>query len=202
MRTAISPELADTVRAAAQPLTGAAHDYDLLLDRVGDRRLVLLGEASYGTREFYQARADITRRLIAEKWFTAVAVEADWPDAYRVNGYVRGLDHDASAEEALGGFRRFPAATRRRSTRSASRASCSLGATTTRRRWRCSARGGSASGVIYRPETERQSHYFAARLSEQFDAVLHFDTTSAVEPLERTAGGESGEVPETFPTAV
>jgi erythromycin esterase-like protein len=59
-----------------------------------------------------------------------------------------------------------------------------------------------AIGVIYRPETERQSHYFDARLSAQFDAVLHFDTTRAVEPLERTAGWESGEVPETFPTAV
>ena len=59
-----------------------------------------------------------------------------------------------------------------------------------------------AIGVIYRPETERQSHYFYARLPEQFDAVLHFDTTSAVEPLERTAGWETGEVPETYPSAL
>jgi erythromycin esterase-like protein len=59
-----------------------------------------------------------------------------------------------------------------------------------------------AIGVIYRPETERMSHYFRARLPDQFDAVLHFDETRAVEPLERTAEWEAGEVPETFPFAV
>jgi erythromycin esterase-like protein len=59
-----------------------------------------------------------------------------------------------------------------------------------------------AIGVIYRPETERASHYFQARLSSQFDAVLHFDETRAVEPLERTAEWEAGEVPETFPTGI
>jgi erythromycin esterase-like protein len=59
-----------------------------------------------------------------------------------------------------------------------------------------------AIGVIYRPETERMSHYFHARLPEQFDAVLHFDETRAVEPLEYTAEWEAGELPETFPFAV
>jgi erythromycin esterase-like protein len=59
-----------------------------------------------------------------------------------------------------------------------------------------------AIGVIYRPETERQSHYFRARLSDQFDAVIHFDETRAVEPLERTTEWEAGEVPETFPTGI
>jgi erythromycin esterase-like protein len=59
-----------------------------------------------------------------------------------------------------------------------------------------------AIGVIYLPETERMSHYFHARLSDQFDAVLHFDETRAVEPLERTAEWEAGEVPETFPFGV
>lgn len=59
-----------------------------------------------------------------------------------------------------------------------------------------------AIGVIYRPETERQSHYFAARLADQFDAVLHFDETGALEPLERSAGWEAGEPPETYPFAV
>jgi Erythromycin esterase homolog len=70
--------------------------------------VVLLGEASHGTHEFYRERARITRRLIEEKGFVAVAVEADWPDAYRVNRYVRGAPEDADAEEALRGFRRFP----------------------------------------------------------------------------------------------
>jgi erythromycin esterase-like protein len=59
-----------------------------------------------------------------------------------------------------------------------------------------------AIGVIYRPETERMSHYFWARLRDQFDAVLHFDETRAVEPLERTTEWDAGEVPETFPFAV
>jgi hypothetical protein len=56
--------------------------------------------------------------------------------------------------------------------------------------------------VIYRPRTERQSHYFRARLPDQFDVVIHIDETRAVEPLERTAGWDAGEVPETFPFAV
>jgi erythromycin esterase-like protein len=59
-----------------------------------------------------------------------------------------------------------------------------------------------AIGVIYRPDTERQGHYFQARLPDQFDAVLHFDETRAVEPLEYTSEWEAGEVPETFPFAV
>ena len=59
-----------------------------------------------------------------------------------------------------------------------------------------------AIGVIYRPETERLSHYFRARLSDQFDALVHFDETRAVEPLERVAGWDRGEVPETYPMAV
>jgi erythromycin esterase-like protein len=90
-------------------ITAQAGDYDALLDRVGDRRLVLIGEASHGTHEFYRERARITRRLIDECGFTAVAVEADWPDAYRVNRYVMGLSHDDGADAALSDFRRFPA---------------------------------------------------------------------------------------------
>ncbi len=100
--------LIDAVRADARPLTGAAEDYDPLLELVGDAQLVLLGEASHGTHEFYRERAEITKRLIREKGFTAVAVEADWPDAYRVNRYVRGESDDREAREALGGFKRFP----------------------------------------------------------------------------------------------
>ncbi len=96
------------VRRDARPLTGDPRDYDALLDRVGDARMVLLGEASHGTHEFYRERARITKRLIQECGFTAVAVEGDWPDAYRVNRYVRGIGADPGAEEALRGFRRFP----------------------------------------------------------------------------------------------
>ncbi len=81
---------------------------DQVLDLVDDARLVLLGEATHGTHEFYAERAAITRRLIAERGFAAVAVEADWPDAHRVNCFVRGVGEDADADAALGDFRRFP----------------------------------------------------------------------------------------------
>jgi erythromycin esterase-like protein len=106
-RTTAAP-LADTLRGAAHPLTGATRDYDPLLDLIGGARLVLLGEASHGTHEFYRERARITQRLIEEYGFTVVAVEADWPDAYRVNRFVRGAEGDTMAAEALGDFVRFP----------------------------------------------------------------------------------------------
>src|SRR6266542_3373744 len=92
----------------AHPLGGERADYDQLLDLVGEARFVLLGEASHGTHEFYRERARITRRLIEEKGFGAVVVEADWPDAYRVNRFVRGLPGDEEAVDALFGFKRFP----------------------------------------------------------------------------------------------
>jgi erythromycin esterase-like protein len=96
------------LRAAAHRLHGAPEDFDPLLARIADARVVLLGEASHGTHEFYRIRGEITKRLIREKGFCGVAVEADWPDAYRVNRYVRGRSTDADAVEALAGFVRFP----------------------------------------------------------------------------------------------
>src|SRR5512144_1376860 len=102
------PTAVDHVRGRAHPLTGDARDYDGLLAEIGDSSLVLLGEASHGTHEFYEERAAITKRLIAEGGFAAVAVEADWPDAYRVNRYVQGRSDDADGDAALAGFQRFP----------------------------------------------------------------------------------------------
>ena len=104
---AASP-LLDGLRQHLQPLSGSARDYDSLLALIGPARFALLGEASHGTQEFYRERAAITQRLILEKGFTAIAVEADWPDALRVNRYVRGLGDDADAAGALAGFKRFP----------------------------------------------------------------------------------------------
>ena len=98
----------EAVRQAAHHLTGAQEGYDPLLELIGDARFVLLGEASHGTHEFYRERGQITKRLIVEKGFSAVAVEADWPDAYRVNRYVRGARKDPDGSAALGGFKRFP----------------------------------------------------------------------------------------------
>lgn len=99
---------ATMIRRAAFPLTGGPGDFDAVMKRADGKRLVLLGEASHGTHEFYRVRAEITKRLIREQGFNAVAVEADWPDAHRVNTYVRGTGRDSEAVEALGGFLRFP----------------------------------------------------------------------------------------------
>ena len=101
---AISRAVGDT----GQPLGGTGEDYDRLLDAVGDARFVLLGEATHGTHEFYRARAQITQQLIEEKGFAAVVAEADWPDAWRVNRFVRGFQDDEDADAALSNFRRFP----------------------------------------------------------------------------------------------
>jgi erythromycin esterase-like protein len=109
MLDATVPIITDLVRDGAHPLNGASTDYDPLLEFIGDAHFVLLGEATHGTHEFYRQRAQITKRLIQEKGFSAVAVEADWPDAYRVNRYIRGQSPDADAAEALSGFKRFPA---------------------------------------------------------------------------------------------
>jgi hypothetical protein len=103
-------------------------------------------------------RAEITRALITQKGFNIVAVEADWPDAYRAKRFVRHVSEDTTAADALADFRRFP----------------------------------RAIGVIYRPQTERLSHYFTAELPRQFDLVLHIDRTHAIEPLERWARVEAG----------
>lgn len=89
-------------------INGEASDYTPLLDLIGDKRFVLLGEASHGSHEFYAERVKITQKLIIEKGFNAVAIEGDWPDAYRVNRYVTHQGHDQNANEALSGFIRFP----------------------------------------------------------------------------------------------
>src|SRR5947209_7365289 len=83
-------ELLEPVRALAYPL-GRPHDLDPLLERIGDARFVLLGEASHGTAEYYQWRTTLSQRLIREKGFSFIAVEGDWPDCYRVNRYVKAF---------------------------------------------------------------------------------------------------------------
>ena len=108
MSTITNSPLSIAISSAAHLLKGTADDYDPLLDLIGDARFVLLGEATHGTHEFYRERARITQRLITEKNFTAVAVEADWPDAYRVNRYVHGQSDDIDSKQALTGFKRFP----------------------------------------------------------------------------------------------
>ena len=101
--------LSDRISVAAEPLAGSPNDYDSLIEMVGEARFVLLGEASHGTHEFYRERALITKRLIYQRGFNAVAVEADWPDAYRINRFVRGEGDDIDSVDALERVQAFPA---------------------------------------------------------------------------------------------
>jgi erythromycin esterase-like protein len=101
--------LAASVRAAARPFNAAREDLAELPERITSASAVLIGEASHGTQDFYHLRACITKHLIQQHGLTAVAVEADWPDAYRVNRFVRGEGTAGDANTALSGFERFPA---------------------------------------------------------------------------------------------
>ena len=105
--TSLGP-LTDVIASQSLPLTEHPSSFDRLLEEIGDARLVLIGEATHGSTEFYRHRAVITQRLIEERGFHAVAVEADWPDAFRVNRFVRGTGDDRTPEEALRSFERFP----------------------------------------------------------------------------------------------
>jgi erythromycin esterase-like protein len=98
----------DAVRHASLWFEYGADGLIPLVDAIGDARVVLIGEASHGTAEFYRIRADLTQALIEQKGFNIVAAEADWPDAYRANRWVRLASDDADAPEALGDFTRFP----------------------------------------------------------------------------------------------
>jgi erythromycin esterase-like protein len=98
----------EVVRKAARWFEPSPAGFEPLLEHLGDPSVVLIGEASHGTHEFYRARAELTKALIAQKAFNVVAVEADWPDAYRVNRWVRHVGEDRHAEDALGDFIRFP----------------------------------------------------------------------------------------------
>ena len=103
-----SRALATELRRRAQPLHDAS-DLDPLIDRIGDARYVLLGEASHGTSEYYTWRAELSKRLIREKGFSFVAVEGDWPDCYRVNRYAKNYPSSgATAREVLHAFERWP----------------------------------------------------------------------------------------------
>jgi erythromycin esterase-like protein len=99
-------ELAKGLHAVGEHLPAPEHeDFGTFFDRFGDAKVVLLGEATHGTSEFYRARAAITRRLVEQHGFTIVAVEADWPDAASIDRHIRQLPGDPIKEPA---FARFP----------------------------------------------------------------------------------------------
>src|SRR5688572_7340628 len=98
----------DIVRREALWFEPTADGLRPLIDAIGKSTLVLIGEATHGTEEFYRTRAEITKALIVDHGFNLVAVEADWPDAYRVNRWVRGASDESGPEAALDDFTRFP----------------------------------------------------------------------------------------------
>src|SRR5262245_26284332 len=102
----VVPGLVRQIRDAVSPLRGS-RDLDPLMERIGDARFVLLGEASHGTSEYYTWRAEISRRLITEKGFRFIAVEGDWPSCDRLDQYIKGRG-DGDAEDALQAFDRWP----------------------------------------------------------------------------------------------
>lgn len=101
--------LAGKLKPMVHPFDGAERGYDSAIDLIDDSQVALLGSGSHGTREFYRSRAAITQRLIEQKRFVAVAVEADWAPARRVDRYVAGVSEDTDAIAALGDFEDFPA---------------------------------------------------------------------------------------------
>ena len=102
------PEITGAIRQWAYPLN-TKDDLNPLLDRIGDASIVMLGEASHGTHEYYTWRTYITRRLIEEKGFNFIAVEGDWPDCYRLNRYVKQYEpNDESVFNILHAFNRWP----------------------------------------------------------------------------------------------
>ncbi len=106
MADTLTRTLPQLIAQAAEPLPEIDDPaFGAMFDRFGDARVVLLGEASHGTSEFYRARAAITRRLVERHGFTIVAVEADWPDAATIDRYVR---HREPRDGEQAAFERFP----------------------------------------------------------------------------------------------
>ena len=101
-------EVVSAIKQWGYPLQSKA-DLQPLFDKIGDAQIVMLGEASHGTHEYYTWRSYITKRLIEEKGFSFIAVEADWPDCYRLNRYIKGHDNTTkSAFNVLHSFNRWP----------------------------------------------------------------------------------------------
>lgn len=111
MRRRIPPYSQTAYRAVKEKALRISGPNELsqLLDQIGDARIVLLGEASHGTHEYYTWRSAISRKLIEEKGFSFIAVEGDWPDCYRLNRYIKSYpDSGISARDVLGAMQRWP----------------------------------------------------------------------------------------------
>src|SRR5688500_1071869 len=101
-------EVVDAIKKYEHPLA-SKKDLQPLYDRIGDARIVMLGEASHGTHEYYTWRAHISKKLIEDHGFNFIAVEGDWPDCYRLNRFVKGYPAEhQSAFTVLQEFNRWP----------------------------------------------------------------------------------------------
>jgi erythromycin esterase-like protein len=174
---------------------------DRLVEEIGNAHLVLLGEATHGTEEFYALRARITQRPIQNRGFRIVAVEADWPDAF--HGTVSAAsDWDGPVERKR--VRDAREDSYEYLLHEAERGDFLL--PMTKRSALSRALSGPlferAIGVIYRPDTELASHHFHASLPAQFDTVIHVDESTALTPLERSPVWDESELPETYPFGI
>lgn len=104
----IHEKLISVINEDAEPISENDNKYSSLLEKIADARFVLIGEASHGTHEFYKARAEISQQLITKKGFMCVAIEGDWPDAYRIHRYLQGMHDKHDWKQSLDGFKRFP----------------------------------------------------------------------------------------------
>lgn len=104
----IQKKLINILNEDIDPILDSENKYDKLLQDIGDSRYVLIGEATHGTHEFYQTRAEITQQLILKKGFMAIGIEGDWPDAYHIHRYLQGHGDKKNYTEALKSFERFP----------------------------------------------------------------------------------------------
>lgn len=109
MKTDIYQKLIQVLNNGLEPLPEQGENYSSLIDKIANARFVMLGEATHGTKEFYQTRIEITQQLIEKKEFMAVAIEGDWPDAYTIHRYIQGKNNKATDYlQALEDFKRFP----------------------------------------------------------------------------------------------
>ena len=99
--------LTEAIKKFALPFN-TPEDFTPLLTAIGDAKIVLLGEASHGTSEFYKVRAELSKRLIEEKGFTLIAVEGDWPSTQHINRFIKGYDKQINVQDALKAFKRWP----------------------------------------------------------------------------------------------
>jgi len=187
MSHAVTSSFIAAVRSVAQPLTGVAGDYDSLVDLIGDARTTELGEGGeWNVGQLVRERHGNDTILVGFSTYQGsmtAATEWDSPAEYKrvrpaLAESYEAVFHSVGIPHFLLSFD------------SDDNAAEAL----------CPARLERAIGVIYRPEIERLSHYFFARLSEQFDAIVHIDETQAVKPLEHWTPPKSAEVPETYPS--